>query len=432
MQDDMHDDLQRDLEREIRKEARRDWAYRHRTALIVIALMIVAMGIGALVTYVTDDGGATGASDGSQAASEGVAATIDGQDIAEDAVTAYIRQYRGYAGYQEDGAWATFLDGMSSSPSAMREDAIKALARRVAVDKKAEETGTTVTDDEMDARIDEEAKEAGHAEDYEAYVTGTLMYPSMDDYRADVRMEILLDKLVSSDIDPIEPSELQMVIHASDSTESYIGSRTYDLVVPLPEDASPSDVTQAEDAIRGIRETLGDCKSTEDFLKGGTTEESEVKDRGWSCLSEPTAAYLEALQNLTPGSMSEPFRDRDGWHVVWCAETFSTRPDSSLSLSEMPEEIYRALKVDTMNALMDDEMSNYADNLLTEHDLKINPMPSGLPYDVDMDLSYYRKDEGTESTEELAQSGLDALEAAATGDDGTQATQEADSSTNGE
>ena len=411
----MHDDLQQDLEREIRKEARREWAHQHRTALIIIALMLVAMGIGALVTYIVDDGRDHDQIDSEQNAAN-VAATIDGQDIAEDDVTAYIRQYRSYASYQEDGAWATFLDGMSKTPADMREDAIKALARRVVVDKKAEETGTSVTDEEIDARIETEAKESGHDEDYESYVTGTLMYPSMDDYRADVRMEILLDKLVSTDIDPIEPSELQMVIQASNSTESYIGSRTYDLVVPLPEDASASQVAQAEDVIRDIHGTLKDCKSTEDFLKRGETENSSVEDRGWSCLSEPTAAYLEALYDLAPGTMSEPFRDKAGWHVIWCAETFSTRPDSALSLSEMPEEIYRALKVATMKALTESEIANYADNLLAEHDLKINPMPSGLPYDVDMNLSYYRKDENTESTEDLAQSGLNALEEAANSD----------------
>lgn len=416
--DETNDDLQRDLEKEIRRDARREWAYEHRAMLAIVALMLVALVIGALVTYVTDGNLQGNQANDEQAAAPGVAATIDGQEIPEASVTAYISQYRNYAGYQEDGAWATFLDGMSEGAADMREDAIKALARRIAVDKKAEEEGISVSDEEVDARIKEESEEAGHIDDYEAYVTGTLMYPSMDDYRADVRMEILLDKLVSADADLAEPSELQMVIQASESTASYIGSRTYDALVPVPEGASAAEVARLEGVANGIYEDAKGCKSTEEFLGVANTDESEITDRGWSCLSEPTAAYLEALYDLAPGTASVPFRDSEGWHVVWCAETFTTRPDTTLSLSEMPEEIYRALKVDTMRATATKEMSEYADNLLAEHDLKINPMPQGLPYDVDMGLSYYRQDEGdgSEDTDDLAQSGLDALEAASTGD----------------
>lgn len=404
----MQDDLQKELEREIRKEGLRDWAYQHRTALTIIALMIAAMAIGALVTYVSDQGGQGGDST-EITTTNGVAATVDGQEIKEEEVSAYILQYRNYAGYQEDGDWATFLDGMSKDASAMREDAIKALARRIVVSEHADEVGVSVTDDEIDARIAEEAKEAGHSDDMEAYVTGTLMYASMDDYRADIKMEILLDKLLENDMEPIEPTELQMVLQASGSTASYIGSRTYDAVIEVPEDATASEVGSLKAIAEEFFGKASECKTTEEFL-GIEGDGMKIEDRGWSCLYEPTAAYLEALSNLQAGGVSEPFRDEDGWHVVWCAETFMTRPDSTISLSEMPEEIYRALKVDTMKALEAEEMASYADNLLSEHDLQVNDMPSGLPYDVDMSLSSYRQETTEEDVAEIAQSGLDDLE----------------------
>lgn len=403
----MQDDIQRDLERELRKDTRREWAYRHRSGLIIAGMMVAAMGVGAAVTYLP---GVMATDDVVEEQEDtGVAATFDGTEISEDDVTAYIDQYRNYAGYHEDGAWATFLDGMSSSPSAMREDAIKALARRLAVDARAEEVGVSVSEEDIDTRVAEEAEKAGHTDDYEEYVTGTLMYPSMDDYRADVRMELLLDLLIDADVRPSDPTDLQMVIYASESTASYIGNRTYDLLVSVPEDAAPTKVLELKATAEAIADKAADCESTEDFLRIADSADAELIDRGWSCLGSSTAAYLEAISELPAGSASEAFRDEDGWHVAWCAETFSVRPDSALSLSEMPQEIYDRLRIDTMESELADAMASYADELLADHDLEINAMPSGLSYDVDMELSYYRQDESDEDAEDIAQSGLDAL-----------------------
>lgn len=410
----MQDDLQRELERDIRRDARREWAYRHRALLTIAALMLVAMAIGAAITYVTEHNESEPTQQ--EPAEEGTAATIDGKPIPESDVTAYITQYRNYAGYQEDGAWATFLDGMSSDAKTMREDAIKALARRVAVEDKAAAEGVEASDEEIDARIKENAKDAGREEDIEAYVTGTLMYASMDDYRADARMEVLLDKLIATDTKPIDPTDLQMVIHAADSPASYIGSRTYDVAFPVGEEDSASDSADAQTEAEGFAKGLASCESTQDFLAKAKDAGREATDLGWSCLTDPSAAQLKAMDGLQAGSASKPFRDGDGWHVLWCAETFTTRPDSALSLSEMPEEIYDALKVDTMDDLLADDMAKYADDLLTEHNLKVNAMPSGLPYDVDMELSYYRQEESETDAEDAAQSGIDALELTAQGE----------------
>lgn len=422
----MQDDLQKELEREIRKEGRRDWAYQHRAGLTIAGLMVAAMAIGATVTYVDMNRQGSDSADVS-AQSNGVAATIDGTEIKEEDVSAYILQYRNYAGYQEDGSWATFLDGMSSDAKSMREDAIKALARRVVVSEHAKEVGISVTDEEIDERVEQKAKDAGHSDDIEEYVTKTLMYKDMADYRADAEMELLLDRLLETDTEPIEPTELQMVIHASDSTSSYVGSRTYDAIIPIPNGATASEVGRLKEVADSMHEDATKAKTTEDFLKlADESKGIEVRDRGWSCLDEPTASYLDALADLPAGKASDVFRDPEGWHVIWCAETFTTRPDSVISLSEMPEEIYQALKVDTMNDLRNAEMASYADDLLESHDLKVNDMPDGLPYDVDMSLSSYRKEETGTNIDEVSQSGLDALEETAQSDD-SEATQGSES-----
>lgn len=395
----MGDKLQKELERDIRWETRREWARQHRKGLAIAAMMAVAMGIGAGITFLSGQGQAPD-TDVVPPSKHGVAATFDGTEIPEDDVTAYIAQYRAYSGYGSDGDWATFMDGMSEEPKDVREDAIRTLARRIAVRNRAKELGIVASEEEVDKRIASTMKEAGIDEKWESYVTETLQYASTDDYRADIEMQVLLDKLLDVEIVSSEPSELDMTIYATNSGKSYTGYRTYDVLFPVDSDASASDVEAQHDAAESFAKDLKDNTSTDKFLeKAG----DKAKDMGWSCLNDDlSASYAAALEDAEPGVVGTPFRDDDGWHVVWCAETFTTRPDTVLSLSQMPDEIYQALRVDTLHAMQSDSWTKYADELVEKGELVVNDMPTGLSYDVDMSLSMYRDDEDSddESTDD--------------------------------
>lgn len=390
----MTDKLQRDIEREFRRDTRREWAKRHRIGIVIAAMMVMSLIVGAVVTAIVNwQPGQTGAPDAPVA--PGVAATFDGVDITEDEVSAYVAQYRAYAGYSSDGDWATFMDGMSEEPKQVREDAIRALARRIAVKKQAEKAGISASDDEIEKRISKERDASGHADDWETYLTGTLMYGSKDDYRTDIEMKILLDKLLEVDVPPTEPSETQMAIQAADSSKSYTGSRSYDALFPVSEDADMTLVANALDNAKAFRDVAKGAKDANAFMEASA---GTAVDRGWSCLDpKMSTEYAAALAKLSPGDVSEPVRDADGWHVIWCAETFSKRPDTVVSLAEMPEEIYAALRQDTLDQLMEGKWLGYADDLVDAGKLDVKPMPDGLPYAVDMSLSAYRKGEGNES-----------------------------------
>lgn len=392
----MVDKLQKDIEREFRRDTRREWANRHRAGIVIAVMMLLSMVVGVVVTIIVDQQ-PTQTDAGNTPTAPGVAATFDGVEIAEDKVSAYVAQYRAYAGYSSDGDWATFMDGMSEEPEQVREDAIRALARRIAVKKQAEKTGVSASDEEIERRIAKERESSGHTGDWDSYLTGTLMYGSKDDYRTDVEMKILLDKLIEVDVPPIEPSETQMAIQAADSSKSYTGSRSYDVLFPVSEDADATLVENALDNAKSFRDAAKDAKDANAFMEASS---GTAVDRGWSCLdSGMSTEYSSALAKLSPGDISDPFRDIDGWHVIWCAETFSKRPDTVVSLAEMPEEIYEALRKDTYDQLMESKWLGYADSLVDTGKLDIKPMPDNLPYAVDMSLSAYRKGEGNEEQE---------------------------------
>lgn len=412
----MADKLQRDIEREFRRDTRREWARRHRAGIAIVAMMLVAMCIGAAVTMFVDR---PAPEEPAIPETPGVAATFDGVEIPEDDVSAYVAQYRAYAGYVADGDWATYMDGMSEEPEAVREDAIRALARRIAVKKQAEKAGVSASDEEIEKRVAEERDASGHADDWASYLTGTLMYGDEDDYRADVEMKILLDKLLEVDIPPAEPTETQMAIQAADGSKSYTGSRSYDVLFPVSEDADATLVANVLDNAQSFYEDAKGAKDADAIMEASA---GTAVDRGWSCLDPKMGTeYATALSKLAPGELSEPFRDKDGWHVIWCAETFTKRPDTVTSLAEMPEEIYDVLRRDTLAQLMESKWLDYADGLVSAGELDVKPMPEGLPYDVDMSLSAYREGEGNED-EEKSQDGEDAAATDAgtnsTGEDG--------------
>lgn len=389
----MSDKLQKELERDIRWETRREWARQHRKGLAIAAMMAAAMGIGAGITFLSGQGQGPD-TEVAPPSKHGVAATFEGAEIPEDDVTAYVAQYRAYAGYGSDGDWATFMDGMSEEPKDVREDAIRTLARRIAVRNRAKELGIVASEKEIDDRIASTMKEAGVDEAWESYVTKTLQYASADDYRADMEMQVLLDKLLDVEIVSSEPSELDMTIYATNSGKSYTGYRTYDVLFPVDSDASASDVESQHDAAESFVKDMKDNTDTDKFLKKAG---DKAKDMGWSCLNaDLSAAYVAALEDAEPGIVGTSFRDDDGWHVIWCAETYTTRPDTVLSLSQMPDEIYQALKADTLRAMQSDSWTKYADELVDKGNLVINDMPAGLSYDVDMSLSMYRNDEDSD------------------------------------
>lgn len=397
----MADDIQRRLERDIRISDARAWARGHRPLVAVLALMLLSFAAGAGVALIA--GIEEEQAEVADGLADGVAATSAGHEVREEDVTAYVSQYRAYAGYLADQEWATYLDGMAIDAEGVREEAIRVLARGQAVRDRAAELGVSATDEEIGERLAAEVADAGgDPGEWEAYATGKLMYADASGYRADIETKILLDRLLDLETAPIEPTDIDLVTYAASSPELYTGARTYDALFPVGAKAPADEVADALDAAQalhaGLAEALGEaddpatpadlfmaaCEGAAD-IDGG-----KARDRGWTCVEEPSSAYLSAVMATPVGGVTEPFRDAEGWHVTFVAETFAERPDTVLSVRRMPPDLYEQLRVDAYESMLADAYAAYADGLVDAAGLEIAPMPAGLPYDVDMGLSLLR------------------------------------------
>ena len=77
----------------------------------------------------------------------GVAATVNGTDIAEDRVTTYIEDMRESQGMTDDDSWASWLSQSGYTPESLREAVINMFVTYELENKAAADAGIKVTDE---------------------------------------------------------------------------------------------------------------------------------------------------------------------------------------------------------------------------------------------------------------------------------------------
>ncbi|MEG2850866.1 MAG: SurA N-terminal domain-containing protein, partial [Raoultibacter sp.] len=85
----------------------------------------------------------------------GVAATVNGTEIAEDTITTYIQNFRGSSSLMEEDSWGKWLAENSMTPEMVREQVIDYYAGQELVKKAAEENGVTLDAGKVDSSIQE-------------------------------------------------------------------------------------------------------------------------------------------------------------------------------------------------------------------------------------------------------------------------------------
>ena len=306
--------------------------------------------------------------------SDAIAAKVDGEKITEADVNDYIDGYRKAYGLVTDAKWATFLDEQSSTVSAYREAAIRQIAERRVVGRIADEAGIDVTDKEVDAAIADARKQAGYADDSDGW-NAFLSSIGKDakSYRADVRLTLLVRRYAETHADIKTPSESQMRSYASTDVAKYTGKR----VVAVS-------FTRSADAM-AARAELGDSGITMDAINAvADKHDGKAKNLGWNGLSDMDGACTKAISDLSAGQASDVTHDGGKYVIYYVSQEYDASTDGSVDVGTMPKELYNALKSDVTTSINANAMQECLDALMKRHNLSINDMPKGLPYDIDI------------------------------------------------
>lgn len=324
----------------------------------------------------------------------GTAATCDdGYEISEQSVADFILQYRTYNGLETVTKWATFLDEAGKTVSDFRQDAINNLALNHAIEIEAKDKGVSVSDEEINEQINL-AKTSAKASNDETWksVIEIAGYKDENAYRDDIKTHLLKDKLSEDNNGgEITPSDSDMLAQATSNKDKYTGKKLIEIVF----------MGNSETAANNTAKVIGKTSDASSFKQAGVkaidsgTAES-VTDSGWTCLMNDNGGAVDATKDLRVGDVTT-YTATDGTiRIALVTESYEETNKSEIILSDMPDEIKSKLRNDTVKEMKANRRANYLQGLLDNLNVKINDMPSGLPYDVDLENSEY----GTQTTTE--------------------------------
>jgi len=363
----------------------------------------------------------------SNQAASSVAATVDGEEIAEQKVTDQIQQIRDQSGLSEEEEWGNFLAQNSMTPSSVREQIIDTLVNDKLIVKGAAELGITVESSEVDEYVNQMKSNYG---DDEAWKSALEQAGFTEDSYREVITQSLYEQKASEHFEGnSEVTDEDYVKAAQDYASYYNGAKRSSHILfkvddPKNETAMAEARAQAESVLARINDGSLDFAEAAKEYSGDTGSAANGGDVGWDVLSSFVTEYTDALAGLELNQVSGPVQSEYGIHIIKVTEVYNAPEDTSTitSLDQLPAEFQESIKsmASSMNA--NTKYQEWVDGLKEKATIEIKDMPSGLPYDVDMS-KYASSSSATEG-----ESAVEVSESSSASDSASEAASESESS----
>lgn len=145
-------------------------------------------------------------------------------------------------------------------------------------------------------------------------------------FREQIREELVINRLRQRIADSrVQISETEINNMLKNPALLATANREYHLAqifIAAPEKASPEQVKQAQEKIQQVADQL---RKGEDFSRLAMSasegrEALEGGDLGWRSPDRIPALFVEVVQRLQPGQLSEPIRSPQGFHIIKLVE----------------------------------------------------------------------------------------------------------------
>ena len=360
------------------------------------ALVAVSFAAVAAVGLVGCSGASASSSPSTSEESGPVAATVNGTDIYENTVTEYIENYRASNSLDTDEAWGAWLASAATTPSDIRTDVIEMFISEDLVKQAAKEKNIEVTDEEVDEQISQMRANYSDDEAWQAALEQVGM--TEDEYRQRVRDAITESKLQEKVIEEngAELTDEEVLEQAAAYAPYFDGARKSSHI--LFNSDSKEQAQQVLDQINNGEITFEDAVSQYSEDSGSAADGGNV---GWDMLNSFVTEYTEALAKLDEGQTSDLVESEFGYHIIRCTEVFKA-PEEVTSLDQLPSELVEYIRSMLSSTAESTAYSKWLDEYRESADVKINDMPSGLPYDIDASLYETTSEEGEAATDDAA------------------------------
>lgn len=319
----------------------------------------------------------------------GIAATVNGEEIQEDTITTWIQNYRNQAGLTTEITWAKWLVENGYTVESVRKNVIDMYVTKELIKEAAEENDIEVSPDEIDEYITQ--MRAYYESDYSWEVALAVKGFTEQEYRDSIELALLETAVKDGIVTPAEPSDQEMLEYAQASIKTYNGAKKSSNIL-----FASDDEVLAEEVLAQIVEGELDFETAVAEYSIDSETSSDGGNVGWDVLnSSLVLSYLEALENLEVGQISDLVVSEYGIYIIKCTSIF-VAPETVTSLDQIPEEfveiITSTLKTSKKNEAYESWYKAYYDGA----EIVVNEMPANVPYNIDLDA--YREKE-TEKNE---------------------------------
>ena len=305
----------------------------------------------------------------------GVAATVNGAEIAEDDVTTAVETLRASYSLEDQDTWGGYLASIGMTPEEIRNNMIDSFVEQELQKQGAEERGVTVDDSEIDSYVDYIKSNYDSDEKWQQ----ALKQAGFDDeaaYRENVKEGLLGNALVES-FDTGEPTDEEIVEYAANAITFDVAKRSSHILFDINDKDTAQDVLDRINAgeldfAEAAKEYSTDSGSAEN---GG--------DVGWDQLTSFVDECQTALDGLAKDQVSDLVESDYGWHIIKCTDEF-TPPEEITSIDQLPQEFVDTYRTSVQQQNQQEAYQAWFDEYKADADIVINDMPEGLPYAVDM------------------------------------------------
>lgn len=160
--------------------------------------------------------------------SGGVAATVNGVEIGENCITAYIENFRELQGLESDDDWGTWVIENGYTLGDIRSDTVNSYVNQELIRQAAEQEGVTVADEAVEERVQEAIDEAEEESSWDAALEEMGM--SEEAYFYNVEVTLLQNELMEAVAPDAEASDDEVLSYIQSNEEDYEDAESLDEV----------------------------------------------------------------------------------------------------------------------------------------------------------------------------------------------------------
>ncbi|NTU89943.1 MAG: parvulin peptidyl-prolyl isomerase, partial [Actinobacteria bacterium] len=249
--------------------------------------------------------------DTAAAGSDKVAATVNGVEIPETEVQAYIESYRATdETLSTDEGWTAWLEEAGMTEDELRLQVIDIFVQEEVIRQAAEAEGLTVDDTEVDAQID--VVKSNYADD-EAWQSALASAGyTEEEYRDTVGISLLYNALLEQGVTQPTATVEDIQEYLNSNALYYAGKKSSHILFATDDQATAEAV---------LAELQASTDLATDFAAAAAeySTDSSASDGGnvgWDSLTSFVTEYSDALDALSVGQMSGLVESEYGFHII--------------------------------------------------------------------------------------------------------------------